>query len=67
MYKFPLMNLFYFLRYGRRNTLLVSYVMATVFGFSSAFANSFVVFAVLRFFTGFGLTGISITSTVLSQ
>ncbi|KAF3841676.1 hypothetical protein F7725_023627 [Dissostichus mawsoni] len=43
-------------RYGRRNTLLASYIMAAVFGFSSAFANSYVVFAVLRFFTGFGLT-----------
>ncbi|KAG7228425.1 hypothetical protein INR49_007597, partial [Caranx melampygus] len=53
-------------KYGRRNTLLVSYIIATVFGFSSAFANSFVLFAVLRFFTGFGLTGIGITSIVLS-
>ncbi|KAL3050721.1 hypothetical protein OYC64_012693 [Pagothenia borchgrevinki] len=53
-------------RYGRRNTLLASYIMAAVFGFSSAFANSYVVFAVLRFFTGFGLTGIGVNSVVLS-
>ncbi|XP_070697568.1 solute carrier family 22 member 7-like isoform X3 [Pempheris klunzingeri] len=53
-------------RYGRRNTLLASYIMAIVFGFSSTFANSYVLFAVLRFLTGFGLTGISITSIVLS-
>ncbi|KAK1905828.1 Solute carrier family 22 member 7 [Dissostichus eleginoides] len=53
-------------RYGRRNTLLASYIMAAVFGFSSAFANSYVLFAVLRFFTGFGLTGIGVNSIVLS-
>ncbi|XP_070772576.1 solute carrier family 22 member 7-like [Enoplosus armatus] len=53
-------------KYGRKNTLLASYVMAIVFGFSSAFANSYVLFAVLRFLTGFGLTGISINSIVLS-
>ncbi|KAE8281020.1 Solute carrier family 22 member 7 Organic anion transporter 2 [Larimichthys crocea] len=53
-------------KYGRKNTLLASYIMAIVFGFSSAFANSFILFAVLRFLTGFGLTGISINSIVLS-
>ncbi|XP_040906299.1 solute carrier family 22 member 7-like [Toxotes jaculatrix] len=53
-------------KYGRKNTLLASYIMAIVFGFSSAFANSYVLFAVLRFLTGFGLTGISINSIVLS-
>ncbi|XP_029305359.1 solute carrier family 22 member 7-like [Cottoperca gobio] len=53
-------------KYGRKNTLLASYIMATVFGFCSAFANSYVVFAVLRFLTGFGLTGISIIAIVLS-
>ncbi|XP_059215310.1 solute carrier family 22 member 7-like [Centropristis striata] len=53
-------------KYGRKNTLLASYIMAMVFGFSSAFANSYVLFAVLRFLTGFGLTGISINSVVLS-
>ncbi|XP_035519487.1 solute carrier family 22 member 7-like [Morone saxatilis] len=53
-------------KYGRKSTLLVSYIMAIVFGFSSAFANSYVLFAVLRFLTGFGLTGISVNSIVLS-
>ncbi|XP_074503406.1 solute carrier family 22 member 7-like [Sebastes fasciatus] len=53
-------------KYGRKNTLLVSYIMTIVFGFSSAFANSYVLFAVLRFLTGFGITGISINSIVLS-
>lgn len=53
-------------KYGRRNTLLASYIMSMGFGFSSAFAKSYVVFTVLRFLTGFSLTGISITSIVLS-
>ncbi|KAK2824647.1 hypothetical protein Q5P01_021822 [Channa striata] len=53
-------------KYGRKNTLLASYLMAMVFGFSSAFANSYILFAVLRFLTGFALTGISINSIVLS-
>ncbi|XP_042358516.1 solute carrier family 22 member 7-like [Plectropomus leopardus] len=52
-------------KYGRRNILLASYIMSIVFGFSSAFANSYVLFAVLRFLTGFGLTGIGINSMVL--
>lgn len=54
-------------RYGRKNTLLASYITAIVFGFASAFADSYVVFAVLRFLTGFGLTGIGINSVVLSK
>ncbi|XP_041865436.1 solute carrier family 22 member 7-like isoform X2 [Melanotaenia boesemani] len=53
-------------KYGRRNTLLASYIMVIVFGFSSAFADSYILFAILRFFTGFGLAGISINSVVLS-
>ncbi|XP_033494170.1 solute carrier family 22 member 7-like isoform X2 [Epinephelus lanceolatus] len=53
-------------KYGRRNSLLASYIMSAVFGFSSAFANSYVLFAVLRFLTGVGLTGISIISIALS-
>ncbi|KAJ0067342.1 hypothetical protein NL108_016770, partial [Boleophthalmus pectinirostris] len=53
-------------KYGRKNMLLVSYVLSVVFGLSSAFVSSYEMFAVLRFFTGFGLTGISIISIVLS-
>ncbi|KAK7901130.1 hypothetical protein WMY93_017899 [Mugilogobius chulae] len=37
-----------------------------VFGLSSAFATSYELFAVLRFFTGFGLTGCGIISIVLN-
>ncbi|XP_045903521.1 solute carrier family 22 member 7-like [Micropterus dolomieu] len=53
-------------RYGRRIMLLVSYVSAMIFAFASAFSTSYVMFAVLRFFTGFCITGIVIVSTVLS-
>ncbi|XP_053189568.1 solute carrier family 22 member 7-like [Scomber japonicus] len=53
-------------KYGRKKTLLASYIMVIIFGFSSAFANSYILFAVLRFLTGFGLTGITINSLVLS-
>ncbi|XP_035028775.1 solute carrier family 22 member 7-like [Hippoglossus stenolepis] len=53
-------------KYGRRNILLASYIMSLVFSYASAFANSYVMFAVLRFLTGFGLTGIGINSLVLT-
>ncbi|KAJ0004835.1 hypothetical protein NQD34_011049 [Periophthalmus magnuspinnatus] len=53
-------------KYGRKNMLLLSYALPVVFGLSSAFVTSYEMFAVLRFFTGFGLTGISIISLVLS-
>uniref|UniRef100_A0A3B5A998 Solute carrier family 22 member 7-like n=1 Tax=Stegastes partitus TaxID=144197 RepID=A0A3B5A998_9TELE len=53
-------------KYGD-NTLLASYIMSMVFGFSTAFANSFVLFSALRFLTGFALTGLSLNSLVLSN
>lgn len=53
-------------RYGRRNLLLVSYVSAMLFAVASAFSTSYIMFTVLRFFTGFCITGIVIISTVLS-
>ncbi|XP_030643335.1 solute carrier family 22 member 7-like [Chanos chanos] len=53
-------------RYGRKTTLLISYLTAMVFAMSSAFASSFIMFAVLRFFTGFSITGIVIVSSVLN-
>uniref|UniRef100_A0A8C9ZHY4 Solute carrier family 22 member 6 n=1 Tax=Sander lucioperca TaxID=283035 RepID=A0A8C9ZHY4_SANLU len=52
-------------RFGRKITLLVSYVTTTFFGFASAFSYNFAMFAVMRFFTGFGLSGISIITIVL--
>ncbi|XP_023651982.1 solute carrier family 22 member 7-like [Paramormyrops kingsleyae] len=53
-------------KFGRRPLLLVSYVSSIVFGLTSAFSSSYVMFAITRFFTGFALTGISIISIVLS-
>uniref|UniRef100_A0A4W6BZY9 Solute carrier family 22 member 7b, tandem duplicate 2 n=1 Tax=Lates calcarifer TaxID=8187 RepID=A0A4W6BZY9_LATCA len=40
-------------RFGRRIMLLVSYVSGMLFAVASAFSSSYVMFAVLRFFTGF--------------
>ncbi|XP_068183443.1 solute carrier family 22 member 7-like isoform X2 [Antennarius striatus] len=53
-------------KYGRKLTLLASFIMTILFGISSGFANSYSLFVVLRFLTGVGLTGISIISIVLS-
>ncbi|KAK7912917.1 hypothetical protein WMY93_013128 [Mugilogobius chulae] len=52
-------------RFGRRKTLLLSYVVTTTFGFASAYSNHFAAFTVMRFFTGCGLAGISIITVVL--
>ncbi|KAJ8361533.1 hypothetical protein SKAU_G00180580 [Synaphobranchus kaupii] len=53
-------------RYGRKSMLLVSYLSGIVFGLASAFSSSFLMFAIMRFFTGFGIAGINIISIVLS-
>ncbi|XP_041839446.1 solute carrier family 22 member 7-like [Melanotaenia boesemani] len=53
-------------RFGRKIMLLVSYVSGMLFAIASAFSTTYVMFAVLRFFTGFCITGIVIVSTVLS-
>lgn len=47
--------------------LLVSYVATIIFSLISALSNSYIMFAVFRFLTGFGITGISIISIVLSE
>nr|XP_046189427.1 solute carrier family 22 member 7-like [Oncorhynchus gorbuscha] len=52
--------------FGRKTMLLVSYISGMQFGVASAFSTSFIMLAVLRFFTGFGITGIVIISSVLS-
>ncbi|KAK5899299.1 hypothetical protein CesoFtcFv8_008794 [Champsocephalus esox] len=52
-------------RFGRKNSLLVSYVTTSLFGFTSALSYNFTMFAVMRFLTGFGISGISIASIVL--
>ncbi|KAG5831748.1 solute carrier family 22 member 7-like [Anguilla anguilla] len=53
-------------RFGRKTMLLVSYLLSISFGLASAFSKSYLMFGIMRFFTGFGLTGISIISIVLS-
>ncbi|XP_077427248.1 solute carrier family 22 member 7-like [Vanacampus margaritifer] len=52
-------------RFGRRIMLMTSYLSGMLFALASAFATSFLMFAVLRFLTGFCLTGIVIVSLVL--
>ncbi|MEQ2169829.1 hypothetical protein GOODEAATRI_029185 [Goodea atripinnis] len=54
-------------RFGRRIVLLVSYVSSLLFAVASAFSTTYVMFAVLRFFTGFCITGIVIISVTLSN
>uniref|UniRef100_A0A672JUW0 Solute carrier family 22 member 7-like n=1 Tax=Sinocyclocheilus grahami TaxID=75366 RepID=A0A672JUW0_SINGR len=52
--------------FGRKPMLLVSYMLGMGFGLCSAFSSSFIMFAVLRFFTGFTITGSVIISTILN-
>ncbi|XP_033821657.2 solute carrier family 22 member 7-like [Periophthalmus magnuspinnatus] len=52
-------------RFGRKKTLLLSYIVAATFGFASAYTNNFATFSIMRFFTGCGLAGISIITVVL--
>lgn len=54
-------------RFGRRPLLLVSYLSSLIFAVLSAFSTSYVMFVILRFFTGMSLAGISIISIVLSK
>lgn len=54
-------------RFGRRSMLLVSYLSTMVFALLSAFSTSYVMFVIMRFFTGMSLAGISIISVVLSE
>ncbi|XP_067311712.1 solute carrier family 22 member 7 [Pseudorasbora parva] len=53
-------------RFGRKPMLLVSYISGMAFAMASIFSSSFIMFAVLRFFSGFTITGIIIVSTVLN-
>ncbi|KAM7010069.1 solute carrier family 22 member 7-like isoform 2-T2 [Tautogolabrus adspersus] len=52
-------------RFGRKIMLLMSYITTTFFGFASAFSHNFAMYAVMRFCTGVGLSGISIITIVL--
>ncbi|XP_037118867.1 solute carrier family 22 member 7-like [Syngnathus acus] len=52
-------------RLGRKPALLVSYVTTVVFGLASALSSNFPMFAVMRFFTGFGSSGLIMITMVL--
>ncbi|XP_029949203.1 solute carrier family 22 member 7-like [Salarias fasciatus] len=52
-------------RFGRKRAILLCYITTTIFGFASAFSYNFMLFAAMRFFTGVGLSGISIISYVI--
>ncbi|XP_077586528.1 solute carrier family 22 member 7-like isoform X1 [Stigmatopora nigra] len=51
--------------YGRKWSLLISYVLSLTFGLASASAKSYIVFAVLRFLSGAALAGLSLISITL--
>ncbi|KAM9363153.1 solute carrier family 22 member 7-like [Symphorus nematophorus] len=53
-------------RFGRRPLLLVSYLSSIMFAVLSAFSTSYIMFVIMRFFTGMSLAGISIISIVLN-
>ncbi|XP_056624554.1 solute carrier family 22 member 7-like [Triplophysa dalaica] len=53
-------------RFGRKPMLLVSYLSGMGFAVASVFSSSFIMFAVLRFFTGLTLTAIITISSVLN-
>ncbi|XP_061536655.1 solute carrier family 22 member 7-like [Phycodurus eques] len=53
-------------RFGRRRLLLVSYLTTMTFAVLSALSTSYVMFVIMRFFTGMSISGISIISIVLN-
>ncbi|XP_056265670.1 solute carrier family 22 member 7-like [Pseudoliparis swirei] len=53
-------------RFGRRPLLLISYLLTLGFAVLSAFSPLYVIFVIMRFFTGMSLAGISIISITLN-
>ncbi|XP_068177392.1 solute carrier family 22 member 7-like isoform X2 [Antennarius striatus] len=53
-------------RFGRRIIILLSYLSVMFFGFASALSTSYVMFMVLRFFTGLCISGILIIAATLT-
>ncbi|XP_042341422.1 solute carrier family 22 member 7-like [Plectropomus leopardus] len=53
-------------RFGRRPLLLVSYLSSITFAALSAFSTSYVMFVIMRFFTGMSLAGITIITYALN-
>lgn len=62
-----LISFFSLTRFGRRPLLLVSYLSSLIFAALSAFSSSYIMFVIMRFFTGMSLAGISIISIALSK
>lgn len=46
---------------------MASYLSTMLFALLSAFSVSYIMFVIMRFFTGFSIAGISIISSVLSE
>ncbi|XP_030643337.1 solute carrier family 22 member 7-like [Chanos chanos] len=53
-------------RFGRKPMLMLAYISTIMFSVASALSSSYIIFLVMRFCTGFAITGISIISIVLS-
>ncbi|KAK3096477.1 hypothetical protein FSP39_000576 [Pinctada imbricata] len=53
-------------RFGRKNLCLVSHILLLAFGIAVSFSPNFIVFAVLRFFTGIFQQGFAMSLTVLN-
>nr|XP_046273594.1 solute carrier family 22 member 7-like [Scatophagus argus] len=53
-------------RLGRRPLLLVSYLSSMTFAVLSAFSTSYIMFVIMRFFTGMSLAGITIITIALN-
>ncbi|XP_041106958.1 solute carrier family 22 member 7-like [Polyodon spathula] len=53
-------------KFGRKPMLLASFILSIVFGVAATFSVSYVMFAIMRSLTGFGLTGIVIISMCLT-
>ena len=58
---------FYRLRFGRRPSIILSYIIACVAGVASAFTTSFIGFNFLRFFVGATIIPLSEDPYVLSK
>ncbi|XP_075704451.1 solute carrier family 22 member 7-like [Rhinoderma darwinii] len=53
-------------RFGRRRILLVSFLVSTVFGVTSALSVSYVMFSICRLLCGVGLMGMTLISITLA-
>ncbi|XP_056407649.1 solute carrier family 22 member 7-like [Hyla sarda] len=53
-------------RFGRRNILLVSFLVSAVFGVISAFGASYIMFSICRLLCGVGLMGMTLISITLA-